>query len=174
MRDWPYVRLMIVSAEPSPLLFEAVATPPRSMGRAGLRWLVGFIVVLSTGISAGLWWAGAWPVVGFNGAEVALAVLLLRRHERRSRATERITLTEDVLRIVRRDGAGRETSRCLQPYWLQVSLSERAGHAPRLWLSERGDRVEIGACLSEPDKRGLAASLTEAIRLQRCRTYDTP
>ena len=41
--------------------FEAVIIPHRSLTRAGLRWLVGVICLLSTLISLGVWYIGAWP-----------------------------------------------------------------------------------------------------------------
>ena len=77
---------------PAPMtapVFEAVIVPHRSLSARGLRVLVGFICVLSGGVSAGLWLVGAWPAVGFYGAEIGLAVALLRWDARRVRASEK-------------------------------------------------------------------------------------
>ena len=162
---------------PDPLdatAFEAVIIPHRSLGRVGLRWLVGFIVLLSTGISAGLWFVGAWPAVLFNGAEILLAVVLLRRNARAAQASEILLLSPAGLRIVRTDVGGCRTERMLRSGWLSAVLEERAGRAPALWLSDRGQRMEVGAELGEIEKRDLAAALREALYQHRNPVFDNP
>ena len=154
--------------------FEAVIIPHRSLGRVGLRWLVGFIVLLSTGISAGLWFVGAWPAMLFNGAEILLAVVLLRRNARAAQASEMLLLSPAGLRIVRTDVGGRRTERMLRSGWLNAVLEERAGRAPALWLSDRGYRMEVGAELGEIEKRDLAAALREALYRHRNPVFDNP
>lgn len=162
-----------MSPEPS-AAFEAVIIPHRSLTRAGLQWLVGFICVLSAAISLGLWFIGAWPVIGFNGAEIALAIILLRRNARASRASELLLLSDDGLRVVRTDMAGRRVERTLQPAWLRADLEERAGRAPALWLSDRGTRMEVGTELGEAEKRDLATALKAALHRHRNPRFDNP
>ena len=154
--------------------FEAVFFAHRSLSGVGVRWLVGFICLLSTLISMGLWYAGAWPVIGFNGAEVALALVLLRRNARASRASEMLLLSDEGLRVVRTDMAGRRAERHLQPAWLRAELEERAGRVPALWLSDRGGRMEVGAELGEAEKRDLAAALAAALHRHRNPLFDNP
>ena len=162
---------------PEPLdatAFEAVIIPHRSLGRTGLRWLVSFILLLSTGISAGLWFMGAWPAVLFNGAEILLAIVLLRRNARSAQASEMLLLSPSGLRVVRTDVGGRRTERTLQSGWLNAVLEERPGRAPALWLSDRGHRMEVGAELGEAEKRDLAAALREALYRHRNPVFDNP
>ena len=154
--------------------FEAVIIPHRSLTRVGLRWLLGFICLLSTLISLGLWYVGAWPVIGFNGVEIALAVVLLRRNARASRASEMLLLSDEGLRVVRTDMAGRRVERRLQSAWLRAELEERAGRVPALWLSDRGGRMEVGAELGEAEKRDLAAALAAALHRHRNPMFDNP
>lgn len=154
--------------------FEAVIIPHRSLGRTGLRWLVGFILLLSTGISAGLWFVGAWPAVLFNGAEILLAVVLLRRNAHSAQACEMLLLSPSGLRVVRTDVGGRRTERALQAGWLNAVLEERPGRTPALWLSDRGHRMEVGAELGEAEKRDLAAALREALHRHRNPVFDNP
>lgn len=154
--------------------FEAVIIPHRSLTRAGLRWLVGFICLLSTLVSLGLFYLGAWPVIAFNGAEIALAIVLLRRNARASRASEMLLLSEEGLRVVRTDMAGRRKERRLQSAWLRAELEERAGRVPALWLSSRGNRMEVGADLGEAEKRDLAAALAAALHRHRHPRFDNP
>lgn len=159
---------------PQGAAFEAVIIPHRSLTRAGLRWLVGFICLLSTLVSLGLFYLGAWPVIAFNGAEIALAIVLLRRNARASRASEMLLLSEEGLRVVRTDMAGRRVERRLQPAWLRAELEERAGRVPALWLSGRGSRMEVGAELGEAEKRDLAAALAAALHRHRNPRFNNP
>ncbi len=83
-----------MSTEPATgaVTFEAVIVPHRSLSRRGLRRLVAALLLLSAGVSGGFWYLGAWPVMGFSGAEVLLAAWLLRRHARGAAAAEMLLL----------------------------------------------------------------------------------
>ena len=155
-------------------VFEAVIVPHRSLSARGMRLLVGFICVLSGGVSAGLWLVGAWPAVGFYGAEIGLALLLLWWDARRVRASERLLLSDGGLRVVRTDARGRRRERVLQAAWLGVSLEERPGRVPALWLTNRGKRMEVGATLGEEEKRDLADALRAALQRWRHPVFDNP
>lgn len=165
---------MNASRTVSPTSFEALIIPHRSLGPRGMTWLVGFILLLSSGISAGLWLVGAWPAVIINGAEIGLALWLLRWNARSARASEMLLLTADGLRVVRTDAAGRRSERTLRSGWLNAVLEERPGRAPALWLCERGTRMEVGADLGEDEKRDLAEALREALHRQRNPLFDNP
>lgn len=149
-------------------MFEALVTPHRSLGRHGMRWVVGLLCGFSGVISMGLWWAGAWPVVGFNGAEIGLAVWLLRSNARNGAASEVLILSGASLRIVRTDAAGEREERVLQPGWLRTVLLDDPHRSPVLWLLDRQTRLRVGASLSEAEVRSLHRALTTALdRLQR-------
>ena len=62
---------------------------------------------LSLTIGTVFWVAGAWPVIGFMGLDVALVYIALRLNFRSARATEIISLTRDQLTIRRVDAHGR-------------------------------------------------------------------
>ena len=154
--------------------FEALITPHRSLGPAGLRRLIAFILLISGIVSTGLWIIGAWPVIGFNGAEIALAILLLRRNARQKDTTERLLLSPGGLRVIRTDPAGRASERSLQGAWLNAVLQERPGRAPALLLVERGRQLEVGADLGEDEKRSLADALRAALHAQRNPRFNNP
>jgi uncharacterized membrane protein len=117
---------------------------------------------------------GAWPVIGFNGADIALASFMLWLNIRAARATETITLSDSALRISRKDIHGRSESFSIAPYWLNVVLEERAGTVPKLLLSSRGRQTEIARQLGEAEKRDLAAALTRALHRWRNPRFDNP
>ena len=165
-----------VDAFPGPgqAVFEAIITPHRSLSAAGVRRVVAALLLLSAGISTGLWFIGAWPVVGFNGAEMLLAIVLLRRNAREYRQEERLLLTASGLHIVRTDLRGRRTTRRLNSGWLNAVLQTRPGRAPCLLLVERNRQVEVGAQLGEDEKRDLAAAIRQALHRQRNPVFDNP
>lgn len=165
---------MVVMPLANSPVFEAMIVPHRSLSPHGLRVLVGFICLLSGGVSTGLWFAGAWPAVGFYGAEIGLAVALLRWDARRVRASEMLLLSDAGLRVVRTDTRGRRQERVLQAAWLGVALEERPGRVPALWLTNRGRRMEVGAALGEAEKRDLAEALRAALQRWRHPVFDNP
>ena len=155
-------------------VFEAVITPHRSLSRRGLRLIIAFTCTVSLGVTTMFWWLGAWPVAGFNGAEVLLAVVLLRVHALSARASEFLLLSEAELRVVRTDSQGRKSEQTLPSAWINVFLEERKGRAPGLYLTAHGQRIEVAAALGEPEKRDLAGALKTALHQWRHPVFDNP
>ena len=161
-------------AEPERLLFEAVIVPHRSLSRRGVMIVAGALRGLGALISTLFWWLGAWPVAGFNGADVVLAAALLRYNARDRRESEVLHLTAATLRIIRTDRAGAHQERALPAPWLRVDLTERPGRVPALILAARGVREEVAARLGESEKRDLAESLAAALHAARNPRFDNP
>ena len=155
-------------------VFEAVIVPHRSLGATGTRWVAGTLMGASALVSTILWWLGAWPVIGFNGAEIALALVLLRQNGQAVRRTEMLSLSPDGLTIVRTGPGSRTRERKLDVSWLRASLEERPGRAPILWLASRAQRYEVGAELGEAEKRSLASALQAALLRMRNPVFDNP
>jgi len=156
------------------IVFEALITPHRSLSRRGLHIIIGCTCTVSFCVTALFWWLGAWPIAGFNGAEVLLAMVLLRAHAQSARASEFVVLTESELRIQKTDNRGARTEQVMPSAWIGLSLEERAGRTPGLYLSAHGRRLEIAAALGEPEKRDLARALGEALHRWRHPTFDNP
>jgi uncharacterized membrane protein len=85
------------------LLFEATVKPHRSLSRKGVFIAIAFMLSCSLCVTSLMFLLGAWPVIGFNGADIALALFLLWLNIRAGRAAEVITLTGSTLRIARTD-----------------------------------------------------------------------
>ncbi len=155
-------------------IFEAVIVPHRSLGRRGLRILL-VVIALACTINAAVFVAiGAWPVGGFTGIELLLAALLLRLSATSARASEIVLLTDDSLRIVRTNPKGRRVEEAFSPAWLTVTLEDRPGRVPCLWLNPRGRTIEIGRSLGEAEKRDLAKALEDALYRWRNPRFDNP
>jgi uncharacterized membrane protein len=154
--------------------FEALITPHRSLSRQGLRRVTVLLVMLSALTILRFWLIGAWPVIGFIGVEVPLVIFLLRLNAARARASELVLLTGEGARVIRSDWRGRRQETRLTSYWLNVTLEEPEGSVPRLLLTAREARVEIGAVLGEAEKRDLARCLRDALRGAREPRFDNP
>ncbi len=156
------------------LLFEAVIVPHRSLSPRGLRILLASIVGGCALVALRFWLIGAWPVAGFSILEVGLVAVLLRMNVTQARGSELVLLAEHSLRIVRTDPKGRREERKLPSAWLNVVMEEAPGRIPKLLLSTREGREEIGQVLGEVAKRELAESLRSALHKARNPRFDNP
>jgi uncharacterized membrane protein len=156
------------------LIFEAEIKPHRSLSAQGVWVVICCMLAGSLLVTSLMAMLGAWPVIGFNGADLALAVFLLWLNMRAARAREIITLSESRLAVTRTDVHGRRENFSMQPYWLNVVLEERAGTVPKLLFSGRGRRFEVARQLGEAEKRDLADALTRAMHRWRNPSFDNP
>jgi uncharacterized membrane protein len=159
---------------PEPILFKADVTPHRSLSARGTWRVIGFVCTVSLCTTTLFWSFGAWPIAGFNGAEILLAVVLLRMHRSTGRTRETLLLSNSGLRIVRTDASGRSSESHLPNGWLKIVLAERPGRVPGLFISARGRQVEVATALGEAEKRDLAEALIQAIERARNPVFDNP
>jgi uncharacterized membrane protein len=111
--------------------------------------------------------AGAWPVTGFFGLDVALLYLAFRLSYRSARQRESLRLTRQALDIERVGIRGEQQSWQLEPTWLRVTLDENSQGRGRLLLSSHGKTVGLGAFLGAEERRRLAEDLKAALRRWR-------
>jgi uncharacterized membrane protein len=159
---------------PHKILFEAVVKPHRSLSRKNMLRVIGGMVTASLLVSSMMALLGAWPVIGFFGAEITLAVFLLWLNMRAERAREIISLSENCLEVSRLDVHGRRENFALAPYWLNVVLEERPGMVPKLLLCARQHNYEVARLIGEAQKRDLAAALNRALNRWRNPVFDNP
>src|SRR5690606_29773979 len=82
---------------PAPTLFDAELRPHRSLSPRGFLLLMSGVCALSFTGGLAFFLAGAWPVVGFLGADVLLIYLAFRASYRSGCLVERLHLTRDRL-----------------------------------------------------------------------------
>jgi uncharacterized membrane protein len=157
-----------------PPLFQALVKPHRSLSRKGLTIVICCMLLGSLAVTSLMVLLGAWPVIGFNGADLTLAFFLIWLNIRAARAVEIISLRATSLEITRTDVRGRQENLSFAPYWLSIILQERHGTVPKLLLTSRGTRTEIARQLGETEKRDLAAALTRALNHWRNPRFDNP
>jgi uncharacterized membrane protein len=151
------------TAPPEPVFFERVLWPHRSLPPRGFR-----LVMLGLGVMsfiAGICFvaAGAWPVCGFFGLDVALLYLAFRLSYRSARQRETLRLADDQFTVERVDIYGERRLWRFQPFWLKVVLEERRDESNRLLLASHGKSIAIGDFLAPPVRRDLAATLREVL-----------
>ena len=65
----------------------------RSLGRTGFAVLMFAVIAINLVVGAGFYIAGAWPVLGFCGLDVALVYWAFKANYRAGRLTEQLELT---------------------------------------------------------------------------------
>lgn len=150
------------------VLFDAVLSPHRSLSPRGFVVLMAAVCAVSFAAGLGFFLAGAWPVVGFLGLDVALVYLAFRINYRRARMFETVRLTHDDLVVERVSPWGQRSTWRFQPYWLQVSIDEPPEHDSPLTLRSHGRSLSIGHFLTADERADLARTLRRALRRLRC------
>ena len=132
--------------------FEAELRPYRSLGPLGFFILMA--VVVGFGFIAGMafMFAGAWPVFGFLGLDVALVYLAFRVNYRDGRLYERVHLDHEDLTITRVDPWGRARSWSFNPYWVRFYFHNQDRDEPELKLRTHDQELVFGSFLNEDEK----------------------
>jgi len=144
-----------------PLQFEL--RPHRSLAPKGFATLMLLIAGISfvTGMMFVL--AGAWPVIGFLGADVLLIYLAFRVNYRRAHMREILQLTADQLKVQRISHWGEVQTWEFQTYWLQVFLDDSPEDTSQLTLRSHGRSLVIGSFLPPRERAEVAAALRQAL-----------
>ena len=147
-----------------PTLFSAVLTPHRSLSRRGFVVLMAVLCTISFAAGTVFFVAGAWPVIGFLGADVALVYAAFRLNYRAARASEEISLTRDCLSVRRVAADGSESVIDLNPYWARLEIERRPEVGiTGLRLASHGRRFDVGGFLGFDERETFAAALTAAL-----------
>ena len=157
---------MSVDNDPNlePTIFSAVITPHRSLGRVGFVVLMSLVAFVSFVGGLVFFIAGAWPVVGFLGLDVALLYWAFKLNYARAAAYEEVivTATELKLRKVSHRGDVREFT--LNPLWTKL---DRESHEDfgllRLFLVSRGRRFAVASVLAPEERESFADALSAAL-----------
>ncbi len=153
-------------------LFDAELTPHRSLSPRGFVILMSAVCAISFAAGLAFYLAGAWPVVGFLGADVLLIYLAFKINYRRGRLVERLHLTRDSLTVSRVWPGGRSRSWEFQPYWLQVEMADPPRHDSQLVLRSHGRSLVVGSFLTKEERAEVATALRTA--LTRVRQFCRP
>jgi uncharacterized membrane protein len=146
----------------SPVFFDAVLYPHRSLPPQGFMVLMLVLSVVSFAAGVSFVLIGAWPIFGYFGLDVLLVYLAFRASYRSARAHEWLRLTEDTLTVERVGQRGERRRWQFQPFWLRVVLEEHE-ETNRLVLASHGRELVVGGFLAPAERRNLAVALKEAL-----------
>lgn len=149
---------------PEPTLFSAVMQPHRSLGQKG--FVIVMLSVAGVSFIAGLVFliAGAWPVTGIFGLDVALIYWAFRANYRAARAYEQIWVTPTELIFRKVSARGAVTEWRANPLWVRLDrdVHEEFG-VQSLHLVSRGQRRQIAGFLGPDEKESFGAALQAAL-----------
>lgn len=143
--------------------------PNSSLTPRAAAWFYGSLVALLLGVAIGCTALGFWPVLPFAGLEAVVLLGAVRWVQRRAAAREYIRV-DDVSVVVEKCLPGRRRNNAsvafaFQRPWTRVELRRgQPAHWPsRLLFSSRGRSVEVGAFLTDGERRGLKNRLAELL-----------
>ncbi|MGR3493924.1 DUF2244 domain-containing protein [Citreimonas sp.] len=151
---------------PTPESSELQLWPHNSLPPAGFASVVlGFFLMASIPL---YWLIGTvvlWGLLPFVLAAVAGLNWALQRNFRDRRILEILTLSPDRVRLIRHNPRGAAQDWESNTYWVQVTCHEEGGPVPYyVTLKGHGREVEIGAFLSEDERKALFAELQDRLR----------
>lgn len=152
------------AAEKTPARFDAILQSHSSLKPQGFMLVMALIGVTSFIAGIAFVIAGAWPVFGFLGLDVALVYVAFKMNYHDARRYETVTLTDDELTVRKISPSGRRRTFRFQPYWLQVDLDDPPGPGSELTLRSHGMALEIGKFLTADEKADFARALRAELR----------
>ena len=106
-----------------------------------------------------------WGILPFLLLAVGGIWFALERSHRNAQVLEVLTLTDDRAHLVRHNPRGDTQEWDCNIYWTKVDLHRVGGPVPNyVTLKGSGREVEIGAFLSEPERKALYGDLSDGLR----------
>ncbi len=141
-----------------------VVTPNNSMSWRENKILIASLAIVSFGIAAGFALRGFWVILPFAGLEIIMLTGILYWSSLQTTRREVISIDADNITVE----VGRKKMRHLHSFqraWIRVELCPpvRPHWQSRLVMRSKGKELEIGACLNNEERRGLAASINRAL-----------
>lgn len=145
-------------------VFEATLSPHRSLGRTGLIILV-TLTMAATIFHLGFFIiAGAWPIAGFFGIDLALLYGAFWLSYRSGRAREFVTVSRTDIAVRKVAPSGRESEFRCNPFWARFTVDrhEEIG-ITKMRISSRQQATDIGSFLNPDDKESFATAFSRAL-----------
>ncbi|MEM8844600.1 MAG: DUF2244 domain-containing protein [Pseudomonadota bacterium] len=152
-----------MSFDTKPLISRFVVKPNCSMSWRDNQILIASLAIISFGLATGFALQGLWVILPFAGAEILFLFGALYYCSLKATQREVISINaNDVLIETGRDRA--KQSHKLQRAWTSVQLYPEMPPQPgRLVMRSKGKEYEIGACLTEEERKSLAQSIKQAL-----------
>jgi uncharacterized membrane protein len=140
--------------------------PYRSLPRRGMVWfLAGTALAIVVPLLGLIGTPVLWGLLPFLLAAIAAIWWALERSFLDGEIVEDLTLTPDLVTLTRHGPRGHRQDWQANPHWVRLTLHPTAGPVPQyLTMKGEGREVELGAFLTEEERRRLAAEITEILR----------
>lgn len=140
--------------------------PYRSLPRRGMVWFLGGTAICIVVPLLGLIGTPVlWGLLPFLLATIWAIWAALEKSFRDAEIVEDLALTSDRITLVRHGPRGKRQDWQANPHWVRVTLHATGGPVPQyLTLKGEGREVQLGAFLTEVERRQLAAEITERLR----------
>lgn len=150
------------------IIFSATLTPHRSLSRRGFAFILMGIALLWFLTGVFFYMLGAWPVLGFFGADLLLLWLAFHLNFRSARAYEEVVLTEDALVIRKVGPSGRSREIRFNPYWVRLNVERIEDEGvTRIEVRMRDQTVQVGGFLNPEDRESFAGAFGAALATAR-------
>lgn len=139
--------------------------PYRSLPRRGMVWFLGgttvFIMLPLLGLIGS---PVLWGLLPFLLATIAAIWWALERSFRDGEIVEDLSLTPALVTLVRHGPRGKRQDWQANPHWVRLTLHTTGGPVPQyLTMKGEGREVELGAFLTEAERRALMAEVQSHI-----------
>jgi uncharacterized membrane protein len=141
------------------------AWPHRSLTQRGFVWFVGITAsLIALPMLSVLGSPVLWALLPFLVASVAGIWLALRKNGQDRHILEELVITPSRVSLVRHGPKWRKQEWEANPHWLRVTLHETDGPVPNyLTLKAKGREVELGAFLSEEERKALHREVQQVL-----------
>ncbi|MBS0396289.1 MAG: DUF2244 domain-containing protein [Proteobacteria bacterium] len=144
--------------------------PHCSLTPAQARGFFGLVAATSLTVAGFFVANGYWPVLPFAGLELALLAFALATSLKRRHYVQTVEISETEIRVTTR-GPKAANENQFSRHWARVTLHGPHGwRAGRLLIESHGRACEIGAFLTEDERRALGRRLTALVG----RTSESP
>ncbi|MEM7400700.1 MAG: DUF2244 domain-containing protein [Pseudomonadota bacterium] len=136
----------------------------QSLSWQGNKVFILIVGVLCFAIAIGFATQGLWLILPFAGLEILALTIGLYICCLRNRQLEVITIDENKLLIEKGEKSPTETWE-FDRTWVSLELqqSRYQGHPSKLIVRSKGEKTEIGKCLTDKEKQSLADSLLKTL-----------
>lgn len=143
--------------------------PHRSLPLKGFAVVIGlFFILAMIPLFALIGTVLLWGLLPFGLAALAALWIGLRQSYRSGEILETLEIGPRTTALNRRNPDGSEQDWACNTFWTRAEIHERGGPVPwYVTLSGNGRRVEIGAFLSEDERRALHAELVTELSARR-------
>ena len=140
--------------------------PYRSLPRRGMVWFIGGTALfIAAPLLALIGTPVMWGMLPFVLAAIAAIWWALENSFRDGEIVEDLTLTPNLVTLVRLGPKGKRQDWQANPHWVRLTLHATSGPVPQYLTMKAGGReVELGAFLTPDERRVLAAEITEILR----------